>query len=848
MAQLINTNDLTIRTELKTGDLGYVAYMHGRIYNTELGYGFNFERYVLEGLLEFSRQYDPQKDRVWVCEYKDRIVGFLMALSREKTLQLRYFIIEPEFRGTGLGKRLMDGFMAFMDEQQFEHAYLWTTNQQDTAVSLYLRHGFQLTEEKDSKAFDTPLTEKRYDLFRTPNPLLEPYDTPYGLPPFDRITPARYLPAFEAGMEDHRKNIAQITSLQTPPTFDDTLVAFEKSAKLLRNVSAVFHNLTSANTSPELENISRQLAPMLARHSDDIYLDAALFNRIKALYEKRDALTITNEEAKLLEKAYKDFVRNGANLEADKQTRLREINKQLSLLTVRFGQHLLAETNHYEMMVTAEKDLAGLPDSLIEAAALSAKAAGKDNGWRFTLHNASVMPFLQYADQRNLRQEIYEAYINRCNHNDERDNKEIVTQLAALRAERAALLGYTSHADFILEENMAKTPAKANELLQQLWHAALPVARQEAAEMQALMDREGKGEQLEAWDWAYYADKVRKEKYAYDAEALRPYFKLENVRDGLFFTAKKLYGLHFQLLKDVPVYHEEVSAYEVKSEDDTLVGLLYLDFHPRSSKRGGAWMTSYRKQSTNANGRVAPVISIVCNFSRPTATQPALLTPDEAETFFHEAGHALHGLLSDVKYESLSGTSVPRDFVELPSQVMEHWAFEPEVLAQYATHYETGELIPAPLVEKMKAASKFNQGFATVEYLAASLLDMAYHTLPAGNNIVPLAFEKEQMDTIGLIPQIAPRYRSTYFQHIFAGGYSAGYYSYIWSEVLDSDAFAAFKETGDIFDPATANAFRKNILEKGGTEEPMDLYVAFRKREPDVKYLLQHRGLETSTH
>lgn len=836
--------DITIRTSLRTGDLGYVAYMHGRIYNQELGYGFNFERYVLEGLLEFSRQYDPQNDRVWICEYKDRIVGFLMALSRSKTVQLRYFIIEPDFRGYGLGKQLMDRFMVFMDEQQFDHAYLWTTHQQDTAVSLYLRHGFVLTEEKDSNAFDTPLTEKRYDLFRTPNPLLQPFDTPYGLPPFDSIVPARYLPAFEAAMEEHRQNIAQITSLQTPPSFADTMEAFEKSGKLLRTVSAVFGNLTSANTSPELENISRQLAPMLAKHGDDIYLDATLFSRIRALYERQDALELTGEQARLLEKTYKDFVRSGANLSADKQSRLREINKQLSLLTVRFGQHLLAETNHYEMMITDEKDLAGLPASLIEAAALSAKSAGKEHGWRFTLHNASVMPFLQYADQRHLRQEIYEAYINRCNHNDDRDNKAIVTQLAALRAEKAQLLGYASHADYILEENMAKTPAKANELLQQLWTAALPVAKQEAAEMQAVMDREGKGEQLEAWDWAYYADKVRKEKYSYDAEALRPYFKLENVRDGLFFTAQQLYGLRFNLLKDVPVYHEEVSAYEVQGKDGKLVGLLYLDFHPRSSKRGGAWMTSYRKQSIGKDGRVAPIISIVCNFSRPTPTQPALLTPDEAETFFHEAGHALHGLLSDVTYETLSGTSVPRDFVELPSQVMEHWAFEPEVLAQYAKHYETGELIPDALVEKMKAASKFNQGFATVEYLAASLLDMAYHTLPAGNNIMPLVFEKEQMDKIGLIPQIAPRYRSTYFQHIFAGGYSAGYYSYIWSEVLDSDAFAAFKEAGNIFDAATADSFRKHILEKGGTEEPMQLYTAFRKREPDVKYLLQHRGLE----
>lgn len=687
------------------------------------------------------------------------------------------------------------------------------------------------------------LNQRDMEQIITHNPLLQAYNTPFDVPPFGSITHIHYLPAFEAAMQEQRKNIELITSQQTPPSFADTIEALEYSGKLIRRVSTVFFNLTSANTSSELEEISRQIAPQLAKHADDIYLNAALFNRIKALYERQDALELTGEQAKLLEKIYKDFARNGANLDAGKQERLREINKNLSLLTVRFGQNLLAETNHYELLVTDQTDLAGLPGSLIEAAAISAREAGKE-GWRFTLHNASVMPFLQYASQRHLRKEIYNAYINRCNHDDEQDNKEIVSQLAALRAEKAALLGYTSHAHLILEENMAKTPAKANELLQQLWTAALPVAKQEAAEMQAVMDRESKSEQLEAWDWFYYADKVRKEKYDYDAEALRPYFKLDNVRDGLFFVAKKLYGLTFHLLKDIPVYHEEVSVYEVKGDNGQLVGLLYLDFHPRSSKRGGAWMTSYRKQSVNESGRVAPVISIVCNFSRHTTTQPALLTPDEAETFFHEAGHALHGLLSNVTYETLSGTSVPRDFVELPSQVMEHWAFEQEVLEQYARHYETGEIIPAAMVEKMKAATKFNQGFATVEYLAAALLDMSYHTLDAGKTITPLAFEKEEMEKIGLIPQIAPRYRSTYFQHIFAGGYSAGYYSYIWSEVLDSDAFAAFKEAGSIFDAATATSFRKNILEKGGTEEPMELYTAFRKREPDVKYLLQHRGLE----
>lgn len=678
------------------------------------------------------------------------------------------------------------------------------------------------------------------------NPLLQQYETAFKVPPFSSIQPAHFMPAFEEGMKAQQQRITAIVNQRSVPTFQNTIVALESSGEVLRNVSTVFFNLTSANTNPELEALSRQIAPRMAQHSDDIYLNAGLFAKVKKVYNQQAALQLTPEQKRLLEKTYKAFVRSGANLDAVKQTKMREINKELSVLTVRFGQNLLAETNGYELIIDNEKDLAGLPPSLVAAAAVSAKEAGKEGKWRFTLHNSSVMPFLQYSQQRALRQKIYTAYINRCNNGDERDNKTIVEGLASLRADKAALLGYSSHAAYVLEENMAKTPDQANELLNRLWSAALPVAKQEAAEMQQVMDREGKGEKLEAWDWSYYADKVRKEKYNYDAEALRPYFQLENVREGIFAVAKKLYGITFQQLKDIPVYQQDVVAYEVKEADGRHIGVIYMDFFPRSSKRSGAWMTSYRKQATDNKGRIAPVVSIVCNFTKPTATEPALLTPDEVETFFHEFGHALHGLLSNVKYESLSGTSVPRDFVELPSQIMEHWAFEPEVLQLYAKHYKTGQLIPAEMVEKMKAASKFNQGFATVEYLAASLLDMNYHTLPAGKKVDALTFEKEQMDKLGLISQIAPRYRSTYFQHIFSGGYSAGYYSYIWSEVLDSDAFAAFKETGNIFDPATAQSFRKNVLEKGGTAEPMDLYKAFRLRAPEVKFLLKNRGLDTN--
>lgn len=676
------------------------------------------------------------------------------------------------------------------------------------------------------------------------NPFFSEYTTPFQVPPFDKVATEHFMPAFEEGMKQQKNVIAEICSATSDPTFENTVEALETSGELLTKVCAVFFNLASANTSPEIEKISQIIAPQLSGHGDDIYLNADLFDKIKKLNGSQSTLNLTPEQSRLLEKTYKAFVRSGANLDAGQQIKMREINKELSILTVQFGQNLLAETNLFELIVDKESDLSGLSSSLKAAAAQSAKEAGKSGSWRFTLHNPSVMPFLQYAKNRSLREKIFTAYVNRCNHGNERDNKQIVARIAVLRAERAQLLGYPTHADFVLEESMAKTPDQAYDLLNKLWKAALPVASLEAEEMQQVMDNEGPGNVLEAWDWSFYADKVRKEKYNYDAEELRPYFRLENVRDGIFAVAQKLYGLTFTEIKDIPKYHPDVTGYEVKEANGTHTGIFYMDFHSRTSKRGGAWMTSYRKQSQKGGKVVSPIVSNVCNFAKPTENEPVLLTPDEVETLFHEFGHALHGLLSQVKYETLSGTSVPRDFVELPSQIMEHWAFEPDVLKLYAKHYETGEVIPNELVEKMKNASKFNQGFGTVEYLAASFLDMSYHTLQAGQQIETTAFEKQQMADLGLINQIPPRYRSTYFQHIFSGGYSAGYYSYIWSEVLDSDGFAAFKETGDIFDPATAASFRKNILAKGGTEEPMNLYKAFRGREPEVKYLLENRGLD----
>ncbi|PKK38007.1 peptidase M3 [Siphonobacter sp. SORGH_AS_0500] len=679
----------------------------------------------------------------------------------------------------------------------------------------------------------------------TDNPFLATYTTPFGVPPFDKIRTEHFEPAFEEGIRQQTGQIQNMLRRRDMPTFENTIVVLDNSGDILDRVSTAFYNLNSANTSDEIQKIAQKLAPKLSKHHDDIQLNADLFKRVKAIYDKRQSLKLTTEQLTLLEKTYKNFVRSGAALSPEKQARLREINQEQSLLTLKYGQNLLGENNAFALVIDKESDLSGLPSSLVASAAEEAKKRMLAGKWVFTLQNPSVMPFLQYADNRELREKIFKAYIERANHDDARDNKENIKKIVALRAERAKLLGYENHAAYVLEESMAKTPAKVNELLSQLWSATVPVTKKEATDLQAMMDKEGKNEKLAGWDWRYYAEKLRKEKYNLDEEELRPYFSLENVKQGIFTLSERLYGLKFEARPEIPVYHPEAMAYEVKEANGKHVGIIYMDFFPRASKRGGAWMTSYRKQEVKNGKFIAPVVSIVCNFSKPVGNAPALLSMDETTTFFHEFGHALHGLLSNVNYGSLSGTSVPRDFVELPSQIMENWATEPEMLKLYAKHYQTGEVIPEALVEKLKKSGLFNQGFLTSEYLAASILDMAYHTLAPGQTPSDvLTFEKETMNKIGLIEQIPPRYRSTYFQHSFSGGYSAGYYSYIWSAVLDADAFEVFKQKG-LFDKKSAESFRKNVLERGGTDEPMKLYKNFRGAEPDIKPLLRRRGLLT---
>lgn len=677
---------------------------------------------------------------------------------------------------------------------------------------------------------------------QTDNPLLLEYETPFNVPPFDKIKDEHFKPAFEEALKRHNLEIDSITNNKEEPTFENTIVALENAGSLLNNVSTIFYNLNSANTNDSLQAIAQEMAPKLSAHSDEINLNAKLFQRVKFVYDNQNKFALDAEDKKLLEETYKGFVRSGANLsDADKE-KLKKINAEISVLTTKFGQNLLAETNAYELVIDKEEDLAGLPEAVKAAAAETAKAKGKEGKWVFTLSNPSVMPFLQYADNRELRKQIWDAYQKRGNNGNDNDNKDVLLKIANLRLEKAKLLGYESHAAYVLEEAMAGNPNNVYNLLNKLWTPAINKAKAEAADIQKEIEAAKDTFKVAPYDWRYYAEKIRVKRYALNEEEIKPYFSLASVREGAFETATKLYGITFVALNNVPTYHEEVEVYEVKDKDGSHLGLLYADFFPRESKRGGAWMTSYRSQYMKEGKRVAPVISIVCNFTKPVGDQPALLTFDEATTLFHEFGHALHGLMSNVKYRSLAGTSVSRDFVELPSQIMENWAADPEVLKTYAKHYKTGEAIPDSLIAKMEKAGTFDQGFATTEYLAASLLDMAYHAIKTPITGDVNTFEKAAMDKIGLIDAIIPRYRSTYFQHIFSGGYSAGYYAYIWAEVLDSDAYAAFKEKG-LFDEVTAASFRKNILEKGGTVNPAELYRAFRGKDPDPIHLMKKRGL-----
>lgn len=674
------------------------------------------------------------------------------------------------------------------------------------------------------------------------NPLLSEFDTPFGVPPFDKIKEEHYLPAFKEAMDQQQEEIEEIVGNPDAPTFGNTIEALERSGELLRKVDSVFDVLNGSMTNDKMQAVAKEAAPLRSKHQDDIRLNEKLFQRIKTVYEKEDELDLTEEQNMLLEKYYKDFVRGGANLDEKEKAGLREINKELSVLTLNFGENILKEDNRFELVIENEDDLAGLPQQVITAAAEAAKERGHEGKWVFTLHNPSMIPFLQYSQRRDLREKIFKAYINRGNNNDELDNKAILSRTAALRVERAHLLGYKTHADYVLEMNMAKKPENVYQFLDKIWKPALALAKEEAKELQEMIGKEGNSFKLQPWDWWYYAEKVKKAKYALDEEMLRPYFKLENVRDGAFYVASKLYGIQFVARDDIPKYHEDVRVFEVKDADGSHIGILYTDYFPRASKRGGAWMNSFRKQYRLEGKNIYPLITNNGNFARPTGGKPALISSENVLTLFHEFGHALHGLLSDCTYYRLSGTSVPRDFVELPSQIMENWAFEPKVLTVYAKHYETGEAIPQELVDKMKKAALFNQGFAAVEYLAASYLDMDWHTLTEPKELDALEFETESLNRIGLIPEIIVRYRSPYFRHVFSGGYSAGYYSYIWAEVLDADAFEAFKETG-LFDQKTALSFRKNILERGGTEDPMKLYIRFRGAEPKVEPLLKRKGL-----
>lgn len=670
------------------------------------------------------------------------------------------------------------------------------------------------------------------------NPFFTEYQTEYGVPPFDKIRLEHYEPAFTKGIEEQNRNIRAIIDNAEAPTFDNTIVALDNSSPLLDRVSAVFFNLTEADTNDELTELSIRLAPLLAEHEDNISLNPELFKKVNAVYQQKDSLNLTTEQARLLDETYKDFLRSGANLDADKQARLRQINKELSTLGLTFSNKILNENNEFQLFVDKEEDLAGLPEWFRQSAAAEAKTAGQEGKWLFTLHNASRLPFLQYSENRPLREKLYTAYINRGNNNDKNDNKKVLEQIVTRRLEKAKLLGFDCYANFVLDETMAKNSETVMNFLHNLWGYALPKAKAEAAELQKLMDKEGKGEKLAAWDWWYYTEKLRKEKYNLDEEETKPYFQLENVRDGAFAVANKLYGITLTKLDDVPVYNPDVEVFEVKDADGSQLGIFYTDYFPRAGKSGGAWMSNYREQK----GDIRPLVCNVASFTKPVGDTPSLLTIDEVETLFHEFGHALHGLLTQCNYAGVSGTSVVRDFVELPSQINEHWATEPEVLKMYAKHYRTGEVIPDSIIDKILKQKTFNQGFMTTELLAAAILDMNLHNLTEADSLDVVAYEKQAMDKLGLIPEIAPRYRTTYFNHII-GGYAAGYYSYLWANVLDNDAFEAFKEHG-IFDKATANAFRSNVLEKGNSEDPMVLYKKFRGAEPQLEPMLKNRGMK----
>ena len=675
------------------------------------------------------------------------------------------------------------------------------------------------------------------------NPFLGEYNTPFDVPPFEQIKNEHYMPAFEEGIKQQKAEIEAIVNNPEAPTFENTILALDLSGMLLRNVELTFFSFTEAMSNDTLRDIAAEVTPMLTAHGDDIMLNEALFERIKAVYDNRANENLDRAQERLLEKYYNSFVRSGALLSAEDKETLRGINSELSSLSLSFGNNVLAENNGFELLITDEADLAGLPAGSIAAAKEEAAAQGKE-GWLFNLSAPSRIPFLQYADNRDLREKLYTAYVMRGDNDNENDNKANIKRILELRLQKAQILGYKTYADFVLDDRMAKTDKAVNDLLLNIWKYAVPRAKEEIADMQKIIDREGGNFKLAPWDYAYYAEKVRQEKYALNEDELKPYFSLDKVLNGVFMVAEKLYGITFQERTDIPSYHPEVRTYEVFDAEGKHLAVFFCDYFPRASKRSGAWMSNFRESYVDANGNeVRPLVYNVGNFTKPTAETPSLLTLDEVETLFHEFGHGLHGMLTRVDYYGISGTSVARDFVELPSQITEHWATHPEVLKMYAHHYETGEVIPDELIAKMERASSFNQGFATTELVAAALLDMRMHELDNYEGFDAREFEKKVAAELGLPAEITYRYRSMHFNHVFSGGYEVGYYSYLWAEVLDADAFDAFVENG-IFDKATADAFRINVLEAGSSEDPMKLYIQFRGAEPNPEALIRGRGLK----
>lgn len=680
------------------------------------------------------------------------------------------------------------------------------------------------------------------------NPLLMEWDTPYGIPPFAEIKDENYKPAFDRGIEELRVDIRMIRDNPQPPTFENTIEALELAGPALTRVYNVFSNITNTDSNDYLRELEVEISPVLTRESDAIYLDEKIFGRVNSVFEQRDSLGLDEEAARLLELTHRDFVRKGAELDENAKARMKDINAKISELNTVFAQNLLKETKGFELVISDEADLSGLSKGLIGSAKKKASSRDKPDAWIFGLDRSTYESFMTFSDQRALRRQLFEAYRNRAANGGASDNRDVLAEIAKLRAERAELLGYANHSAYQLETRMAKDPQKAEDFLLDVWQPGLERARDELAEMQVIVEEEGHAFIIEGWDWWYYAEKLRQKKYAIDESEVKPYFELQNVREGAFHVANKLFGLTFEPLEDVPLWNPIVQPYAAYGSEGEFLGVLMMDFYARDSKRGGAWMNSYRETSNIQGNSIRPIVTNNLNLNIPAEGEPTLLTFDEVETLFHEFGHGLHGLMSTVRYSRFAGTrGSPRDYTEFPAQFMEHYAAEPEVLAVYAKNAETGEVIPLELVEKVRATTRHNQGFKTTEFIAASLLDLNWHNLSAQEaaSVEDAGkFEEEILQKYGMPDEIGPRYRSPYFAHIFAGGYSAGYYAYLWSEILDADGFTAFKEAGDIYDPELALRLKENVYQAGGRRDADVLYRQFRGQDPSIEPLLKIRGLD----